>query len=85
MFFREVISIVLISVAIVVGIIGYSTHFFLGDDNPIEESCEKIIKDTTGMDIDLTPDSPENVSKVVTTEKDKTAEDLIEEKEIKGE
>lgn len=82
MFFREVISIVLISVAIVVGIIGYTTHFFLGDDNPIEESCEEIIKDTTGMDIDLTPGSPEKVNKTVTIETNKTAEDIIEEKEI---
>lgn len=27
------------------------------DDNPIEEAAEKIIKDTTGVDVDLTPGS----------------------------
>ena len=28
-------------------------------DNPIEEKCEEVIKDETGVDIDLTPGSPE--------------------------
>jgi hypothetical protein len=29
-------------------------------DNPIEEVCEKIVKDETGLDLDLTPTSSEN-------------------------
>lgn len=29
------------------------------DDNPIEEAVEEVIKDETGADVDLTPDSPE--------------------------
>lgn len=38
---------------------GLSTKFFK-DDNPIEEACEEIIKEVTGVEIDLTPESPEN-------------------------
>lgn len=29
------------------------------DDNPIEETVEEVIKSETGLDLDLTPDSPE--------------------------
>ena len=28
-------------------------------DGPVEEACEKVIKDKTGMDLDLSPGSPE--------------------------
>lgn len=28
------------------------------DDNPVEQAIEEVIKDTTGLDIDLTPNSP---------------------------
>lgn len=28
-------------------------------DNPIEEICEEVIENYTGMDVDLTPESPE--------------------------
>jgi hypothetical protein len=28
-------------------------------DNPIEEACEQIIKNETGIDVDLTPESQE--------------------------
>lgn len=41
--------------------IGYGVHFIpnVKEDNVIEEECEKIIKDKTNLDIDLTPSSPE--------------------------
>ena len=29
------------------------------DDNPIEESVEEVIKVQTGLNVDLTPDTPE--------------------------
>lgn len=45
-----------ISIAVVAAVVGYASHYFLGNDNPIEESCEGIIKDKTGLSIDLTPE-----------------------------
>lgn len=41
-------------------IIGIGSVFFYGDDNAIEEISEEVIKTQTGIDIDLTPSSPEN-------------------------
>jgi hypothetical protein len=40
-------------------IIGFGSIFLLGNDNPIEEIAEKVIEKETGIDIDLTPASPE--------------------------
>lgn len=38
-----------------------STLFFkLKNDNTVEEVAEQVIKDETGVDVDLTPGSPEN-------------------------
>lgn len=34
------------------------SYCFLGSDNPVEEACEEIIKDETGVDVDLTPGTP---------------------------
>jgi hypothetical protein len=38
-------------------LIGFFSKYLLGDDNPIEEYSEEIIKEETGIDIDLTPNS----------------------------
>lgn len=38
-------------------LIGVFSTYLLGDDNPIEEFSEEIIKEETGLDIDLTPNS----------------------------
>ncbi len=54
----EIISLIAV-VILCVAAIGVASSWFLGDDNQVEESCEEIIKDLTGKDIDLTPDSPE--------------------------
>jgi hypothetical protein len=62
MIFREGATLILLALAVVIGIIGYSSSLFLGDDNPIEESCEAVIKKTTGFDLDLTPNSPEGAT-----------------------
>jgi hypothetical protein len=40
---------------------GCYTYFYPGaqDDNPVEEAAEKVIKKEIGLDIDITPLSPE--------------------------
>jgi hypothetical protein len=43
-------------IAALAGIIGFISSKYFGNDNPIEEACEQIIKDETGTDIDLTPE-----------------------------
>lgn len=52
-----------IVIAVVVSlacIVGYLTqHLTRKDDTPIEEACEEVIKEQTGIDIDLSPSSPE--------------------------
>lgn len=53
----------LIFVALVLGLAGCSwinEKIGLSDDNPAEEIAEAIIEQKTGLDIDLTPDSPES-------------------------
>ena len=50
-----------IIIVLLAGALGYCAHYIPGvkEDNPIEETAEKIIKEKTGFDIDLTPKSPE--------------------------
>lgn len=53
-----------IKIAIVAGavLIGGGIKYFwpsLKDDNPIEEAAEKIIEKETGVDVDLSPLSPD--------------------------
>ena len=38
---------------LIVALIGITSNYFLGDNNPIEEITEEIIKDETGLDIDF--------------------------------
>ena len=38
---------------------GCSILRLFGDDNPIEEYAEEVIKDYTGAEVDITGDSPE--------------------------
>lgn len=42
---------------LLVVLMGVVSTYVLGDDNPIEEYSEEIIKEETGLDIDLTPNS----------------------------
>ena len=44
---------------IVVVVVGYLSSFWLGDDNAIEEVAENILEKHVGIDLDLTPNSPE--------------------------
>ena len=46
-------------VLIFIVIVGAAAQIFLGADNVIEESAEQIIENRTGMDIDLSPSTPE--------------------------
>lgn len=46
-------------ILILVVIIGLSSVYFYGDDNAVEEISEEILKQETGIDIDLTPSSLE--------------------------
>lgn len=52
------IGIFVIAVLLIVGSI-----YIFGPDRFIEEKAEEVIKEHTGMDIDLTPSSPEIPSK----------------------
>ena len=49
-------------IALYAGILGYYSTLFFGDDNPVEEVAEEIIKIETGLDIDLTPHSHELIA-----------------------
>lgn len=53
------IGIFIIAVILIVGSI-----YFFGPDNFFEERAEEVIKEHTGMEIDLTPSTPENISKL---------------------
>ena len=55
---REAGTIIIIIVSLATAI-GLTSVYFLKDDNPVEESCEQVIKIATGNDIDLTENSPE--------------------------
>ena len=46
-------------ILILVVIIGLGSVYFYGDDNAVEEISEEILKEETGIDIDLTPPSLE--------------------------
>lgn len=52
----QILMIIILLVASVIGLVSVK---YLGDDNPIEEISEEIIKVETGVTIDLTPLSPE--------------------------
>lgn len=61
MIFRESATLIILVTAAVFGAIGYVSHYFLGDDNQVEETCEQVIKAGAGVDIDLSPNSTEKV------------------------
>ena len=50
--------IVIVAITAIVGIVSVK---YLGNDNPVEEIAEQVIKDTTGIDIDLTPSDAKTV------------------------
>lgn len=54
----EVLLPVFLIMAAILGISSYK-YFGMKEDNPIEQAAEKIIKEDTGIEIDLSPNSPE--------------------------
>jgi hypothetical protein len=44
-----------ILIAMAAFLFGWLSYKYLGADNPVEEECEKIIEDTTGKKIDISP------------------------------
>lgn len=59
MIFRDAGITILIIIVAVCAIGGFVSSKWLGDDNPVEEFSEDVIKMETGVSIDLTPSSPE--------------------------
>jgi hypothetical protein len=60
---KEVLKTIILNkyfIVFLVAVIGACSIYFLGNDNPIEEISEEIIKQETGLDIDLSPNTPEN-------------------------
>ena len=53
---ENIIKVIVVILAIILGI---SSAYFLGDDNALEEIAEEVIQEETGINIDLTPNSPE--------------------------
>lgn len=47
----------IVLVAIIVGLL---SAYFWYQDNPVEETSEKVIEEQIGIDIDLSPQTPEN-------------------------
>lgn len=43
------------AIATVAAIVGVGSYYWMGPDNAVEEECEKVIKDETGLDVDLSP------------------------------
>lgn len=53
-------GVVFIFLMVMVVVVGVLSDKFLGiDDNVVEESCEGIIYDQTGLNVDLSPKSKE--------------------------
>ena len=59
---KEVLKTIILNkyfIVFLVAVIGFGSIYFLGNDNSIEEISEEIIKQETGLDIDLSPNAPE--------------------------
>lgn len=50
--------------------------FKMKDDNIIEEVVEQVIKDQTGVDIDITPSTPEDHEQPVSPMQEEVAQDI---------
>ena len=51
--------IIIIAVALAICATTISIYVSGKEDAPLEEAAEEVLKDVTGVDVDLTPDSPE--------------------------
>lgn len=61
--FYEPISLIIVIVAVVVAAsVGIGYHVFTGkQDSPVEERAEDVLRATTGVDVDFSASSPEEV------------------------
>jgi len=48
-----------LGIIIIVALFVYTSIYFFGPDNIFEEKTEEVIKEKTGLDIDLSPSTPE--------------------------
>lgn len=63
---KEIIIKILVNkyfLLVILILVGLFSSYLFGHDNPIEEYSEKTIKEQTGVDVDLTPASKEEVVK----------------------
>lgn len=51
-------GIVLLVIMVISIGLGITSYFFWGADNPVEQVCEKVIEEETGVKIDLSPELP---------------------------
>lgn len=58
--FIEIILSLSIAIVAAAGAIAYKYWSKAVDDNPVEEAAEQIIEKQTGVNIDLSPKTPEN-------------------------
>lgn len=56
------VHIILIMIVAIVAIAGIVSVKYLGDGNPIEKIAEEVIKEETGLDVNLTPSDTKSVS-----------------------
>jgi hypothetical protein len=56
-------SIIVVIAAVVIGIGSRYVITSFKEDNPIEEAAEQVVYQETGLNIDLSPTSPENQQK----------------------
>ena len=61
------IKAIIVAVSVIIGV-GTTLFFKMKPDNPVEEVAEVVIKNETGVDVDLTPSTPETTQGA--TEKD---------------
>lgn len=51
--------VIIIGIVAICSIGGYFSARYFGDDNAVEEVAEEVIKEETGFDVDLSPESKE--------------------------
>jgi hypothetical protein len=44
-------------ISVMAGVIGIASYYYLGPNNPVEEVAEEVIKDETGIDVNLSPEA----------------------------
>ena len=50
---------IILVIVIVAAVAGSASYYWLGPDNAVEETAERVIEAETGVNIDLSPSTPE--------------------------